>query len=112
MKLVVIILNKIEYLEDIIYGLVEIGVSGATVYDSTGMGHILSDKTPIFAGLKDAFPGSSPTNKTIYAVVKEDMVNDIASILEDVCGSFNQPGTGIMFTLPVEDVWGFNPGMK
>ena len=111
MKLVVIFLNKIEYLEDLLSAFLEIGVGGATVVDSTGMGRIISYNIPIFAGLRDAFPGSSPGNKTILTVVEEEMVEQIATVVQDTCGSFEEPGTGLMFSLPVENVYGFKHGL-
>lgn len=33
-----IVLNAIDYLEEILSGFVEVGVSGATILDSQGMG--------------------------------------------------------------------------
>ena len=50
MKLLIIILNKADKLEEVLEGFIEIGVSGATVIDSVGMGHIISREVPIFAG--------------------------------------------------------------
>ncbi len=73
MKLAAIFLNKTEYLEDILSAFLEIGVSGATIFDTIGMGHIISQNIPIFAGLLDAFAGSSPGNKIILLVIEEKM---------------------------------------
>ncbi len=80
MKLAIVFLNKIEFLDDILAAFLEIGVRGATVIDSVGMGHIISQHIPIFAGLRDAFAGSSPNNKIILAVVEERMVKKISGI--------------------------------
>ena len=107
MKLAIIFLNKIEYLEDLLSGLLEIGVSGATVLDSVGMGRIISHNIPIFAGLREAFAGSSPGNKTILAVVEEEMVDKIAVVFKDICGELDEPGTGFMISLPVDKIFGF-----
>lgn len=107
MKLVVIFLNKVEYLEDLLTAFLEIGVSGATVLDSVGMGRIISANVPIFAGLRSAFAGSSPSNKTILAVVEDDLVGEMADLLEDVCGSFSEQGSGLMIALPVHKLFGF-----
>ena len=49
MKLLFIILNSAENLEEVLEGLLEVGVTGATVVDSVGMGHIIED-VPLFAG--------------------------------------------------------------
>lgn len=111
MKLVVIILNRVEYLEDLLAAFLEIGISGATVLNSVGMGQIISKNIPIFAGLSDAFPGSSPSNRTILAVVEERQVKRMARMVEEVCGSLDEPGTGLMVSLSLDEVLGFRPGV-
>ena len=107
MKLVIVILNKPEYLDDVLAGFLEIDVSGATVVDSVGMGRILSHDVPIFAGLRSAFPGTSPGNKTVLTVVSDELVDDVLAVVYDVCGGFTEPGSGFAFVLPVESVRGF-----
>lgn len=109
-KLIVIILNKIELLEDLLSALLEIGISGATVIDSNGMGKIITTTIPIFAGLRDAFPGTSPINKTILIVLEENQIEDVEIVLNEVCGSFNEPGAGIYFCLPIDFVRGYRKG--
>lgn len=111
MKLVVIILNRVEYLEDLLAAFLEIGISGATVLNSVGMGQIISKNIPIFAGLSDAFPGSSPSNRTILAVVEERQVKRMARMVEEVCGSLDEPGSGLMVSLSLDEVFGFRPGI-
>lgn len=107
MKLVVIFLNKIEYLEDVLTAFLEIGVSGASVLDSVGMGHIISQNIPIFAGLRDAFAGSSPLNKIILVVTEEDMVQPIEEVLEEICISMDETKAYFSLTLPIDSLSGF-----
>ena len=109
MKLIVVVLNKTEHLEDLLSGFLEIGVSGATVIDSAGMGRILSHDVPIFAGLRSAFPGTSPGNKTILTVTADDLVDDVLAVVEDVCGSFDEAGSGVVFVVAVEHARGVGP---
>ena len=106
LKLAIIFLNKVEYLEDLLTAFLEIGINGATVVNSVGMGRIISYEIPIFAGLQEAFPGSSPSNKTIFAVIKDEKVKKVLDVVEDICGSFEEPGSGLVVTLPVSDVYG------
>ena len=106
MKLVVIFLNKIEYLEDLLSAFLEIGVSGATVVDSVGMGRIVSQNIPIFAGLQEAFTGSSPGNKMIFTAAKDHMVTTIAQVVEDICGNFKADKSAIIVSLSIETVFG------
>jgi nitrogen regulatory protein PII len=111
MKLIVIMLNKTEFLEDLLLAFLEIGVTGATVIDSVGMGRILSHDVPVFAGLRSAFPGASPGNKTILVVADKGVIDDILTVVDDVCGSFDEPGAGLVFVLPIETARGLNPGL-
>ena len=111
LKLAVIFLNEAEHLEDLLSAFLEIGVSGATVVDSVGMGRILSHHVPIFAGLRTSFPGSSPSNRTILAVVEDEQVEEMAAVAQDVCGSFDQPGAGLMISLPLDQTFGYRPGL-
>ena len=106
MKLIVVVLNKTEYLEDLLAGFLEIGVAGATVLDGAGMGRILSHDVPIFAGLRSAFPGASPGNKTIFTVTADELVDDVLAVIEDVCGSFEEAGSGVVFVIDVEHALG------
>jgi len=54
MKLLVFICNQPEKLEEILEGFLEVGITGATIIDSLGMGRILAAEVPIFAGLKES----------------------------------------------------------
>lgn len=102
LKLLIIILNKEEYLDELLEAFVELDVRGATVIDSVGMGQIISDKIPIFGGLRSLMEGSRPYNKTILTVVPEEKVEEIIGEYEKICGSLDEPGTGLLITLPVD----------
>ncbi|MBL7033549.1 MAG: hypothetical protein ISR91_05330 [Candidatus Delongbacteria bacterium] len=106
MKLLIIILNKEENLDELLEGFLEMDIRGATVINSKGMGSILTSDIPIFAGLKDLLQGNRPGNKTILTLVEEDRIPVIVNLFEDVVGKLDQPGNGIIFTLPVADVIG------
>ena len=110
-KLVIIFVNRAELMEDILEGFLEIGVSGATIVDTVGMGRILSHDVPIFAGIRKIFPGLSPDNKTIFLVTEEKLTEDILTVVEDICGPLEQPGAGLAVVLPIEQVRGLRPGL-
>ena len=106
LKLLIIILNREEYLDELLEAFVELDVRGATVIDSVGMGQIISDKFPVFGGLRSLMQGSRPYNKTILTVVPEEKVEAIEREYGMICGSLDEPGTGLLFTLPVDYVKG------
>jgi nitrogen regulatory protein P-II 1 len=109
MKLLIVFLNKVEKLEEVLEGFVEIGITGATVIDSVGMGHILSEEVPIFAGLRFMFAGAKPHNKTIFSVIKDDKEEEAIRLLRKILGDLKKPGTGIVITLALERVEGLMP---
>lgn len=112
MKLAVLILNKEEHLETLLEGLIEIGVTGATIIDSIGMGHILCTDIPVFAGLRFMFAGSRPYNKTILSIIKEEKIDQYKELAEKILGPLEESGNGILFFIDVADVVGLKPEIK
>lgn len=113
MILLVFICNKPESLDEILEGFLEVGITGATIIDSVGMGRILSSEVPIFAGFRSMFRGASTVNKTIMSVVSDPAkVEEAFQIIEEAVGSLDDPGNGIAFTIPVESVRGLMPELE
>ena len=109
MRLLVAVVHDPEKLDEILSGFVEIGITGATVLNSEGMGSLLSQDIPIFAGLQTLVSGSRPQNRLILSVISEDKVQPAVHLLRDVSGDLDKPATGIAFTLPVDEVFGLAP---
>ncbi|GAB1483737.1 hypothetical protein MASR2M78_25530 [Treponema sp.] len=103
MKLLVFVLNKEECLEEVLEAYVEAGIAGATILDSEGMGRFLTYEVPLFADFKEFIKGNKPYNKTILSVVKnENSIKRLVPLVEEAVGPLADPGTGIMFTVPVD----------
>jgi nitrogen regulatory protein P-II 1 len=110
MKLLVCVLNNEEYLEEVLEAYMEAGVTGATILDSEGMGRFLTYEVPLFAGFKEFMKGNKPYNKTILSVVRNpETIERLKTMIDDIVGGLDNPGTGIMFTLPVDWVSGLVP---
>lgn len=108
-SLLVAVINDPEKLDDILSGFIELGITGATIIGSEGMGRVLSHDIPIFAGLQTLISRSRPQNRTLFSVVTEDRVEPALALLQDVCGDLAGPATGIAFVLPVSRVVGLAP---
>lgn len=107
MKLLIAVINDADRIEEILTGFLEIGVTGATVIDSEGMGRVLSQDPPAFAGLQDLVSSTRPQNTTLFSVVPDAETADRAlALLERVCGSFDGPATGIALVVPVDRALG------
>ena len=110
MRLFVYILNRTERIEDVLAGFVEIGITGATLVDSVGMGEVLVRNVPVFAGFRNVLSESRPANKTIFAVVEDEAkIDEAVRIIEEICGPFGTPGAGIAFTLTLDRAFGIKP---
>jgi len=108
-KLLVAVINDAEKLDEILSGFLELGVTGATIVNSEGMGRLLSDDIPIFAGLQAFLAGARPQNRVIFSVLPASLVDAAVALLQEVCGNLAAPATGIAFVLPVERVVGLAP---
>ena len=109
MKLLVFILNDEKFLEEILEAYVEAGISRATILDSEGMGRFLTYEVPLFADFKDFMKGNKPYNKTILSLLEDErLLDQLIPLIEKTTGSLDAPGTGIMFTLPVDWVHGIS----
>ncbi len=103
MKLLVFVLNNEDLLDAVLSAFVEANVPGATILDSEGMGRFLTYEVPLFADFRDFMKGNKPYNKTILSVVRDERcIPRLEKLLESICGDLNGPGTGILFTVPVD----------
>lgn len=110
MQLLIAVVNHEEKLDQILSGFVELGVTGATLINSEGMGRVLSHDVPIFAGLGALVSHSRPRNQTLFSVIEDDgKVDAVIALLREVCGNLDDPATGIVFTVPVNRVVGLAP---
>jgi nitrogen regulatory protein P-II 1 len=108
-QLLVAVINQEEKLEEVLSGFLEIGVTGATIVNSEGMGRMLANEVPIFAGLEALARRTRPRNQMVFSVVAEEKVEQALALLQEVVGDFDEPATGIAFTLPVTRVLGLKP---
>lgn len=112
MQLLVLVLNKTECLEELLERFVDINVKGATIIESTGMARALSEGggTASFLGKLSYFINPErQESRTIFCVVKDEIVNDVRRVVDEVTGGLDNPNTGILFALPTLFVDGIHP---
>lgn len=107
MKLIIFVLNQEERLQEILEAFLELGINGATILDSVGMGRILAHDIPIFAGFQNLLHDTRPGNKTIISVVPGKKVERIIQAIEQIIGSLDEAGNGVFISLPVDFVKGY-----
>lgn len=109
MQLLIAIINHVEQVDDILAGFVELGITGATIVNSEGMGRVLSHDVPIFAGLRSLTARSRPSNVTVLSAIADEKVDAAITLIQEVLGSLDAPGAGICFTVPLGRVVGLAP---
>jgi len=117
MHILFLVLNEIEYLDDILAAFVDAGVKGATILDSQGMASAIASNTnrqiPLFGSLKSFLDSSRPYNKTVFTVVEnEELLDKAVNAVNDVVGDIRKPGIGLMFTVPVGNIYGLPKNIK
>lgn len=109
MQLLVLVLNKIELLEELLSQLSQGGIHGATILQSTGMATTLAhseEDVPMFRTLSKILNPDREESRTVLMVLKKDQVDTAKKIINDVTGGISKPNTGILFALPIDFVEG------
>lgn len=111
MHALILVLNKVDELEDVLAEMMKAGVKGATIIDSQGMGSaiVIGDhhQLPLFGSLKSMFDREHPFNKTIFTVIETDeLLEAVISAIRKSVGDLDKPGEGLMFTIPVSNIYG------
>jgi nitrogen regulatory protein P-II 1 len=112
MQLLVAVINHDHLVDDVLSAFVELGITGATVIESKGMGRLLSREVPLFAGIRSLSARSRPDNRTIFCVADDAKVAEAIALIQEICGDLQEPGAGIVFTLPVGRVVGLAPELE
>ncbi len=109
MKLVVIVLNKIECLEALLEEFASRNLQGATILESRGMMQELSGEPDMefLFSLRHMLNPQHRENRTIFMAASESRVPVIIEAVNKVTGGLDQGDTGILFTLPVDQLIGF-----
>ena len=95
MQLYVLVLNKTELLEPLFEAMLEKGISGATVLDSTGMMRVLSDDEnvdlPMLGLFRHVFSPERRASKTVFIVLPDEKVTVLSELIDQVTGGRDQP---------------------
>ncbi len=111
-KLVVCVVDDPGRAEDVLAAWVELGVPGATILDSTGLGHHIAglgapDDLPLFPSLESLLRAREESHRTLLAVVNDSQpIDQLVEATEHIVGPLAAPDTGILFVVPVEQAWG------
>ena len=114
MKLMVIILNKIESLDYLLESLSAAGIGGATIIESSGLAMTLSklDSSFVSASIRALFSSGEEDNRTILSVIRNDQLEIARKVVYNTVGDLSLPNTGILFTVPIDFGEGISKNRK
>lgn len=110
MKALVFILNQVDKLEKLLCALSEAKISGATIVESTGMARALynMEDGAFLGALRLFLDPDRDENRMIFMVLNDEQIVAAKKVIREVIGDLSQPNTGILFTLPLDEVEGLH----
>ncbi len=105
MKLMVLILNKLEALEYLLEGFSAAGIGGATIIESSGLAMTLNklDSSFVSSSIRALFSSSNDEdNRTVLSVIRDDQLEIARKVIYSTVGDLSMPNTGILFTVPID----------
>ena len=112
--LLVAILNDPAHIWEVLDAWTALGVSDATIFDSTGLHKAESfrDDLPLFPSVQDLLESTEAHHRTLWSVVSDDTDLDaLARATEAIVGPLDKPATGLLFAMPIIKTWGLRaPG--
>lgn len=115
MQVLTLVLNKTECLEELLEALLESGIHGATVLESTGMMRVLDqsgDDAPMLGALRQLFDPERRSSKTLVMVLEDAQVQTARRVIAKVTGGLDKPDTGILFATPALFVEGMGAARR
>lgn len=111
--LVVFVLDDPERCSDILDAWEVAGAPGVTILDSSGLGRVrqagIRDDVPLMPSLSDLFRRQEARHRTLFSVVKDQsQVDAIAQATQAVIGELDRGHTGLLFVVPVSQVFGLH----
>lgn len=106
MYVLVVVFNKPECLREILRKMKSIGITGATIIDTVGAGKLkrsIGKEVPLIGSVMKSLDTDIANNKTLFTLIeKKETLDTIMDEIEKICGGdMSQPGTGVMFAVPV-----------
>ncbi len=102
MHLLIAVINNEELLDQLITGWLDMGITGATVVETTDLLQLISHHIPIFAGFRSLTSGGMIHNKTLFtAIDKQETLDKAVAYLEMICARTGKPHQGVYFITPL-----------
>jgi len=105
--LMILTLNNTNKAEEVMNSMVEIGITNASILDSTSMARKLAYEMPVFAGLSYMAQGKSKQSNVIFAHIESKIAaTKLAVLLKENGIDLDKKGVGFIQVIKVESIIG------
>ncbi len=101
MYLYIFVLEKEEFIDELLEAMIEAEIEGLSIIDATGAKKVLADDIPIFAGIVQAMQGERGKQKIVLGISQHNEKGELIEILKDLAPDILNSGLK-MFTFVVE----------
>lgn len=108
MYLIIFVLHDAEKVTDLLDEWEKVGVTGATILPSSGLGRLrgrkpgLRDDLPLIPSLEALLNHEEEFSRTLFSLVEdEEMVDRLVEATQRVIGDLSYPDTGLLMVIPV-----------
>ena len=113
MYLVLFVLHDCELMDGVLDAWERVGVSGATILHSYGLGRVrqagLRDDFPLFPSIEQLLESNEEFSRTLFTVLEEqEKVDRVVSATQSIVGDLSEPNTGMLVVLPIAQAYGIN----
>lgn len=110
-QLVVLIIDDPDDCPSILNAWEDIGVSGVTIFESSGLGRYkragMRDDMPLMPSIRDLFGSQEIHHRTLFSVVDDpEKVDEMVRVAQKIIGNLEEGHTGLLFVLPVTKAYG------
>lgn len=106
-QMIMLILDDVDHTEAVLDAWEDLGVSGITILESTGLGRVrrmmgARDDVSIMPTLRSLLHSREERHRTLITVVDDEaLVDRLIAAVVNITGSLSDPHRGVIFVLPV-----------
>ncbi len=100
-RLLILIARHDDALDELVTGLLDAGIHGATVIESKGLGQYLRQEMPIFAGLAALLPQTTGS-RVVISLTTPEVIERLRTYVDEM----RDEDRPIAIVVPVMDVFG------
>ena len=110
-QMLIFVVNDLSKCADLLEAWDRAGAKGVTCIATTGLGHMRRatevGDLPFYPSLIDLLRAREHHHRTFFTVVDdESLLEKLIQAAQDAVGGLDAPNTGILFTVPVNNVYG------